>query len=273
MSWNPSWQYADRSVIHTGCATLYHTSAENPKHFTVCINAGHGTAGGASVYTLCHPDGSPKVTGGSTSQGSIYAVAVSYGTVLLDGTSEAAANLSLAKKLKTLLLNYGFDVLMIRESSDVQLDNVARTVMANNVADCHIALHYDSTETNKGLYCCNVAQVSSYLNMEPVKSHHLQHEAFAACMIAGARSNGVKIYGSGSFEFDLTQTSYSTVPSVNIEVGDKASDISSSGQYAVALGLLYGVINYYSSCVSSGGAAEHIPAPQAAAAEPLCSVR
>ena len=250
--WNPSWQYADRSVIHTGTATLYHTSSSNPKHFTVCVNAGHGTIGGTSVYTLCHPDGSPKVTGGSTPAGSTYAVAVSSGTVMLDGTSEASATLSLAKKLKNLLLQYGFDVLMIRDHSDVQLDNVARTVMANNVADCHIALHYDSSESDKGFYCCNVAQVPRYLNMEPVRSHHYQHEALAACMIAGARSNNIKIYGSGSFEFDLTQTSYSTVPSANLEVGDKASDISSAGQSEIAKGLLYGVINYYHSVASNG---------------------
>ncbi len=164
---------------------------------------------------------------------------------MLDGTSEAAATLSLAKKLKALLLNYGFDVLMIRESSDVQLDNVARTVMANNIADCHIALHYDSSTTDKGMFVCNVAQVPSYLNMEPVKSHHLQHEALASCMIAGARSGGMKIYGSGSFEFDLTQTSYSTIPSANIEVGDRASDISSSGQYAVAEALVLGILRYF----------------------------
>lgn len=38
------------------------------KNKTVCVNAGHGTKGGESVKTLCHPDGSSKVTGGSTSQ-------------------------------------------------------------------------------------------------------------------------------------------------------------------------------------------------------------
>ena len=43
-------------------------------------------------------------------------------------------------------------MLMIRESSDVQLDNVARTVLANNRADCHIALHWDSTSSDKGAF-------------------------------------------------------------------------------------------------------------------------
>ena len=32
-------------------------------------------------------------------------------------------------------------MVMIREEEDVQLDNVARTVIANNTADIHISLH------------------------------------------------------------------------------------------------------------------------------------
>ena len=47
----------------------------------MCINAGHGTKGGESVKTLCHPDGSPKVTGGSTAAGATKAALVSGGTV------------------------------------------------------------------------------------------------------------------------------------------------------------------------------------------------
>ena len=84
-------------------------------------------------------------------------------------------------------------------------------------------------------------------------------------MISGARSAGVKIYGSGSFEFDLTQTSYSTIPSANIEVGDRASDISSSGQYLIAEALAYGVINYYYGYVSSVEAAENAEGAQLSA--------
>ena len=45
----------------------------------------------------------------------------------------------MAEILRDALLDEGFDVLMIRDEEDVQLDNVARTVMANNIADCHIA--------------------------------------------------------------------------------------------------------------------------------------
>ena len=49
----------------------------------------------------------------------------------------------MAEILRDKLLAAGYDVLMVRDGSDVQLDNVARTVICNNVADCHISLHWD----------------------------------------------------------------------------------------------------------------------------------
>ena len=65
VSLDPSWEFADYSVIHSGAAILYRAQ-ENRKNIIIGVNAGHGTAGGDSQYTYCHPDRSPKVTGGST---------------------------------------------------------------------------------------------------------------------------------------------------------------------------------------------------------------
>ena len=46
-------------------------------------------------------------------------------------------------------------------------------------------------------------------------------------------------------EMDLTQTSYSTVPSIDIELGDKASDHSDSSLNRLADGLLAGLNRYF----------------------------
>ena len=237
--WNSSWPYAANSRIHQSSVTLYH--AFNPKQKVVAVNAGHGTAGGSSVYTLCHPNGTPKVTGGSTGAGSIRAVSVSSGTVLLDGTPEASATLSLARILKNKLLLAGYDVLMIREGADVQLDNIARAVFANQYADCHISLHNDSSAGDKGAYANVVPQISSYLGMEPVASHWQQHNRLGTSLIRGMQSRGVRIYGNGTMGVDLTQTSYSTVPSICMEVGDRASDHGSVTQGRIADGIVDGV--------------------------------
>lgn len=87
VSLNPSWQYADHSAINSGCAVMYKATA-NRKNIVVGVNAGHGTSGGTSVKTLCHPDGSAKTTGGTTGAGATKAVAVSGGMSFNDGTPE-----------------------------------------------------------------------------------------------------------------------------------------------------------------------------------------
>ena len=140
------WKYADHAKITSGYAVFY-KAKKNRKDIIVGINAGHGTGNVGSTKTLCHPDGSPKVTGGTTRAGSTSAIAVSGGMTFRDGTKESTVTLKMAKILKKKLLAEGYDVLMIRNSKDVQLDNIARTVICNNVADCHIALHWDGQFT------------------------------------------------------------------------------------------------------------------------------
>ncbi len=245
ISLNPDWEYADFSKVHSGSATLYRSEAAERKGFTVCVNAGHGTKGGSSEQTLSHPDGSPKVTGGTNAAGAVYSSAISTGMTFSDGTAEAEVTLALALKLKTKLLAAGYDVLMIRESSDVQLDNIARTVIANQNADCHIALHWDSSTRDKGAFYMTSPDAGGYRDMEPVKSHWQQHHALGESLIAGLKNAGVKIFSDGTMDMDLTQTSYSTIPSVDIELGDKVSDHSDSALDTLAAGLLDGINTFF----------------------------
>ena len=83
---NMDWKYASLSKINSGKAVLYRSEAASRKNKVVCVNAGHGTKGGSSVKTQCHPDGTPKVTSGTTSAGATTAVAVSGGMTFADGT-------------------------------------------------------------------------------------------------------------------------------------------------------------------------------------------
>lgn len=241
---NSSYKFAEFSKINSGKAILYKSTA-NRKNKVVCVNAGHGTSGGGSVKTLCHPDGTPKVTGGTTGAGATTAAAVSSGMTFSDGTAEAKVTLSMAKILKDRLLAQGYDVLMIRESDDVQLDNVARTVIANNNADCHISLHWDSTTSDKGVFYMSVPSNASYRAMEPVASSWQQHNKLGESLVAGLKNAGNKVFSGGSMEMDLTQTSYSTIPSIDIELGDKNSDHSSATLNKLADGLVVGVNSFF----------------------------
>ena len=244
INWNRKWKYAKNSKIHTGHAVLYYAPAKKTKKYTVAINAGHGTTGGSSQKTKCHPDGSPKVTGGSTSAGSIYATSINEGTSI-HGISEASLNLKIAKKLKAKLLSEGYNVLMIRQDKDVQLDNVARTVIANHYADIHLSIHYDSTQSDKGAFFISVPNIRSYRSMEPVKSNYRKHHTLGKSLIKGLKKARVKIYGTGRMALDLTQTSYSTIPSVDIEVGDRDSNTSDKSLNKIAKGLCQGVSYAY----------------------------
>ncbi len=245
ISFDQSWEYAKNSKINSGQAALYQQKDPNARHITVCINAGHGTLGGSSQKTLCHPDGSPKVTSGTTAAGETTAVAVSAGATMLDGTSEAQANLNAAKMVKKILLRRGYDVLMIRETDDVQLDNIARTLIANNYADCHISIHYDSSQNNSGAFYCSVPDVSSYRAMPPVNMTWQSDNSLGDALIKGMRDREVPIKGNGSLPMDLTQTSYSTIPSVDLEIGDKASDRSKQTLKKTARGIADGIEKFF----------------------------
>lgn len=241
---NGSWQYADHAAITSGAAVMYKASS-NRKDIVVGVNAGHGTSGGGSVKTLCHPDGSPKTTGGTTASGSTKAVAVSGGMTFSDGTGESAVTLRMAQIFRDKLLDAGYDVLMIRDGSDVQLDNIARTVICNNVADCHISLHWDGDGLNYDKGCFYISVPDGIKGMEPVASHWKQHNALGSCLVDGLRGQGCKIKGNGSMAIDLTQTSYSTIPSVDIELGNGTSDHSDGTLAKQADGLVQGVRNYF----------------------------
>lgn len=244
IAFNPEWQYAQFSEIHSGAAVLY-TAPSNRKGIVIGVNAGHGTKGGTSVKTYCHPDMTPKVTGGSTAAGSVKAIAVSGGMSFYDGTAEATVTLRMAQIFRDKLLAAGYDVLMIRDGADVQLDNVARTLMANNNAACHIAIHWDGDNLSYDKGCFFMSTPDGIKGMEPVASTWTKSEALGQSVISGLSSKGCKIYKNGAMAIDLTQTSYSTVPSIDIELGNAASVHDDASLSVLADGMVAGVNSYF----------------------------
>ena len=238
LSWNPDWPFASNSVIHESDVSLYH--ADDSNGIVIAVNAGHGTSGGESAQTLSHPDGTGKVTGGTNAEGAVYSMAISSGMQFLDGTAERDANLQAAMILKHKLLDAGYDVLMMREAEDVRLDNIARVCFANAYADAHLALHYDSTDFDKGFYYMGVPSSETYRSMYPVNEFWPWHEALGQALVTAMQG-----HESGRLEMDLTQTSYSTIPSVDIELGDKASDHSGASQELLADAIVDGLNGFF----------------------------
>lgn len=241
---NPEWEYADFSVINSGSAVLYYAK-NNRNNIVIGVNAGHGTKGGQNAKTYCHPDKSPKVTGGSTAEGSVKAAAVSSGMKFDDGTDEAAATLELARIFRERLLEEGYDVLMLRDDEDVQLDNVARTVISNNTADCMISVHWDGDDLDHDKGCFYISVPDALKKMEPVSLYWMEHDKLGEALIDGLRDMGCRIYDTGSMDVDLTQMSYSTIPSVDVEMGNQASKLDAQTLEALADGLVRGVDLYF----------------------------
>ena len=86
-----------------------------------------------------------------------------------------------------------------------------------------------------------IAVPDAIKNMSPVADHWQQHDSLGALLVDGLRGQGAKIHGSGSMTIDLTQTSYSTVPSVDMELGNASSDHSDETLEMLANGLVNGV--------------------------------
>ena len=243
---SPSWKYADYSKITGGAAQLYR-AADARKNVTIGVNAGHGTKGGQSVKTYCHPDMTPKVTGGTTGAGSVTAVAVSGGMSFSDGAREADVTLREAQILRDKLLAKGYDVLMLRDGADVQLDNVSRTVIANNTANCLISIHWDGDGLGYDKGCFYISTPDGIKQMEPVASNWQSHEQLGQALIEGLRAGGCKINGGGKMAIDLTQTCYSTIPSVDIELGNQASAHDDRTLQVLADGLVLGIERLYNN--------------------------
>lgn len=239
-----TWEYAPYTVIHNDGAMLYRAT-NNRKNIVVAVDAGHGTKGAAGKKIYCHPDKSKKLVGGSEDAGIKKVNAQSVGMVFNDGDTENAVTLKIALILKDKLLNDGYDVLMLRESESVELDLLSRTIMANNKADCHVSLHFDGDGLSKDKGAFFISVPDGLKKMAPVDRMWKADDRLGQCIIDGLKANNIKIYGKGRVGIDLLQTAYSTVPSVDIELGNQCSKKNSARLNAMADGILYGIEYYY----------------------------
>ena len=239
-----SFRFATYSQVNTGFAKLYTNNSYNKKEGTVCVNAGHGVKGGEKYpKTFAHPDFTKKHTSG-TNDKTEKSYAISSGMTFPTGQTEHEINLKVAMYLRDVLLANGYSVLMIREDSDSYLDNIARTVLANNYADCHVSIHFDSTETGAGIFCITASRKEAYLKMDPVRDVYKKSDEFANMLITTFKKYNEKIRGKGIEYQDLTQISYSTIPTVDLELGDKKSDISDSRLHTLSEELYDGIDEY-----------------------------
>lgn len=77
--------------------------------------------------------------------------------------------------------------------------------------------------------------------MVPVRDNWQKHELLGQYIIDSLKNQKIKIYNGGKYAMDLIQTSYSTIPSIDLEVGDKATVRSEEFCNNVANGIVLGL--------------------------------
>ena len=133
-------QPADENAQATEEDATAQQTASKPKNgdgFTVCIDAGH----------QAHGDSSQEPIGPGASE---TKARVTDGTSgVSSGLAEYEVNLMVALKLRDYLESKGVDVVMVRETSDVNISNSERAAIANDAgADLFVRLHCDGAESS-----------------------------------------------------------------------------------------------------------------------------
>ena len=82
-------------------------------------------------------------------------------------------------------------------------------------------------------------------DMEPVSSCWEEHERLGKSLITALSDNGCKIYQGRNDPLELTQTCYSTIPAVVIELGNAASSHTDKDLDTLTDALLEGVNIYF----------------------------
>lgn len=174
------------------------------KSFTVCIDPGHQEKG--------DPKGEPVAPGSGNKK-----PRVSSGTAgIATKKAEHVVNLEAAMVLKDLLVQKNYNVIMTRETANVNISNAERAEIANNAnANITIRIHCDSINDSgkTGATILVPAKNSQY-----TKNIYCESNKYAEILKKTLQNNNVKV--NGIFErSDITGFNWSRMPVVILEMG------------------------------------------------------
>lgn len=174
------------------------------KKYLICIDPGHQSKGDSN---------SESVAPGSTQK---KARVSSGATGISTKKPEYVLNLEASIVLKHILEGKGYEVIMTRETHDVNISNAERATLANEKnVDMVVRIHADSLDNSSktGASILIPAKNSKYTS-----SIYEESSKCAELIRASMKSSGIEL--NGIFERDdLTGFNWSKVPVVLVEMG------------------------------------------------------